>query len=107
MYALNEPKGGDVLRIRKKVGCWFSNPFRRSDRFRGKEDNPSPPHPTYENNSNEEKDWGGGEYKGIESAPYVNGSPCLRTPSEVRPYGPTRDHNPPRLPLRHVAAPQV
>ena len=33
------------------------------------------------------------EYKGIESAPYVNGSPYPRSTSEVRPYGPTRDHD--------------
>ena len=46
VYALDETKGGDVLQIRKKVGCWLSNPFRRSDRFGGKEDNPMshPPH---------------------------------------------------------------
>ena len=59
VYALDLTKGGDVLRIKEKGGCWLNNPFGRSDRFEGKEDNPSPTHPTYEKMSNEVG--GGGE----------------------------------------------
>ena len=40
VYALDLTKGGDVPRIKEKVGLWLSNPLGRSDQVGGRKDNP-------------------------------------------------------------------
>ena len=90
-----------MLRIREKGGCWRSNPFGLLDRIGGKKVNPMS-HPTHLR----EKGEGGAEFKGIESAPYLKRLPLSERSGQCQTVRSHEGPHPPRLPLRHVAAPQ-